>query len=169
MLRSPSVNTIRDLVAQGQSIRAIADELGRARNYLRGTPTPTASPRARRGSKLDRVKLQIRHWIHEDRLLNCQTMRDRLRNQGYIGSLSILKAFVTPLRPPRRGCRPVRRYETKPGEQLQLDWGEFLYEQDGRVQKRSGFTVILSFSRMRFVCFSKRGIAVLPRLLNPGD
>jgi hypothetical protein len=50
----------------------------------------------------------------------------------------------------------VQRYETKPGEQLQFDWGEFHYEQNGRDQKLYGFTAILSYSRMRFVTFVKR-------------
>ena len=158
MLRSQTVITLRDLVAQGQSIRAIADATGIARNtvrkYLRGTPE--AAPRPRRGSKLDPFKEQIRRWIHEDHLLNCPTMLERLVAQGYTGSSSILKAFVTPLRPPRRGRRPVQRYETTPGEQLQIDWGEFLFEQDGRIQKVYGFTAVLGYSRMRFVCFTKR-------------
>lgn len=158
MLRSQTVHTIRDLALQGLSIRTIAQHTGIARNtvrkYLRGTPE--AAPRPRRGTKLDPFKDQIRRWIHEDRLLNCQTMLERLKAAGYTGSISILKAFVTPLRPPRRGKRPVRRYETTPGEQLQLDWGEFLYEQDGHVQKLYGFTAVLSYSRMRFVCFTKR-------------
>jgi transposase len=158
MLRSQTVITIRDLAAQGQSIRAIAEQTGLARNtvrkYLRGTPE--AAPRPRRTSKLTPFTTQIRRWIHEDRLWNCPTMLERLKAQGYTGSLSILKAFVTPLRPPRRGRRPVQRYETKPGEQLQIDWGEFLFEQDGRIQKVYGFTAVLSYSRMRFVCFTKR-------------
>ena len=45
---------------------------------------------------------------------------------GYTGSLSVLKAFVHPLRPPQAGHAPVQRFETKPGEQVQFDWGEFV-------------------------------------------
>jgi transposase len=158
MLRSQTVHTIRDLAAQGQSIRAIAEQTGLARNtirkYLRGTPE--AAPRPRHQSKLDPFKEQIRRWVHEDRLLNCQTMLERLRPLGYTGSSSILKDFVAPLRPPRRGRRPVQRYETKMGEQMQIDWGEFLFKRDGKLQKLYGFTAVLGYSRMRFVCFMKR-------------
>ena len=50
----------------------------------------------------------------------------------------------------------MRRYETTPGEQMQIDWGEFLFEQDDRIQKLYGFTAVLGYSRMRFVCFTKR-------------
>lgn len=158
MLRSHSVNTIRELAAQGQSIRAIAEQTGIARNtvrkYLRGKPV--AAPRPRRSSKLDPFKDQIRRWVHEDRLCNCPTMLERLRTAGYTGSLSVLKAFVTPLRPPRRGRPPVQRYETTPGEQVQIDWGEFLFERDDQPHKLFGFTAVLSYSRMRFICFVKR-------------
>lgn len=158
MLRSNTVHTIRELAAQGHSIRAIATQTGIARNtvrkYLRGTPE--AAPRPRKGSKLDPFKAQIRRWVLEDRLYNCQTMFERLQAQGYAGGISIVKAFVQTLRPPRPKRRPVRRYETAPGEQMQIDWGEFLYEQDGQIRKLFGFTAVLSYSRMRFVCFTKR-------------
>ena len=158
MLRSRTVQTIRDLAAQGKSIRAIVVETGIARNtvrkYLRGTPV--AAPRPLRPSKLDPFKNQIRRWMTEDHLLNCQTMLERLQAQDYTGSITILKDFVQPLRPPRGGRPPVRRYETKPGEQMQLDWGEFLFEQDGQSHKLYGFTAVLSYSRMRFVIFTKR-------------
>jgi transposase len=45
---------------------------------------------------------------------------------------------------------------TKPAEQVQFDWGEFKYEQDGGFRKLYGFTAILCYSRMRFVTFVKR-------------
>ena len=158
MLRSHTMHTIRDLAAQGHSIRTIALETGLARNtvrkYLRGTPE--AAPRPRRPSKLDPFKDQIRTWVLTDRLLNCDTMLERLQARGYTGSVSLLKAFVHPLRPVRPQRKPVQRYETKPGDQLQIDWGEFLYEQQGRIQKLYGFTAVLSYSRMRFTWFTKR-------------
>jgi hypothetical protein len=112
------------MAVRGKPVRAIARELGLARNtvrkYVRG-PTEAAA-RAPRPSKLDPYKAQIRHWIEHDHLYNCQTMYRRLREQGYTGRHSILKDFVHPLRPVvRRHRRPVIRYETGPGEQLQFD------------------------------------------------
>lgn len=63
---------------------------------------------------------------------------------------------MQPLRLPKAGHYPVRRYETRPGEQMQFDWGEFLYLDAGRRRKLFGFTAVLGYSRMRFVHFSKR-------------
>jgi transposase len=91
-----------------------------------------------------------------DHLYNCETMLERLREQGYKGSGTILRVFVHPLRPRNVGHPPVMRYETKPGEQMQYDWGEFQYEQQGHDRKLYGFTAILGYSRMRFITFVKR-------------
>jgi transposase len=162
------MHTIHELAAQGMSLHAIARQLGLARNtvrkYVRGAAVPAARPTKPR--KLDPFKDQIRRWVQQDQLLNCVTMCDRLRVLGYTGGVSQLKAFVQPLRPPKAGHFPVRRYETPPGEQLQFDWGEFRYDQGGSYHKVFGFTAVLSYSRMRFVVFTKRcDVATLIRCL----
>lgn len=158
MIRSGTIHTIHELATQGKSIHAIARELGIARNtvrrYLRGKPE--AVPRPKRGSKLDAFKGVINRWINEDHLLNCEVMLPRLQAMGYSGSSATLRAYVQTLRPHNVGRTNVIRYETKPGEQMQYDWGEFHYEQDGKERKFYGFTAILSYSRMRFVTFVKR-------------
>lgn len=161
MIRSRTVNKIHDLYSQGKSVQDIAIELGIARNtvrkYLRH-PELCAMPRPRpnRRSKLDPFKEQVKKWVEEDHCYNCEAMLPRLLTMGYKGSLTVLKKFVHPLRPPVGGYSPVVRYETKPGEQVQFDWGEYKYEQDGGPHKFYGFTAILCYSRMRFVTFVKR-------------
>lgn len=158
MLRSGIVNTIRELAVQGKPIRTIAKELGLARNtvrkYLRSGVE--ARPRPPRPSKLDPYTEQLRRWVCEDHLYNCETLVRRLQAAGYAGKTTLVKDFVRPLRPRAAGHQPVVRYETKPGEQLQFDWGEFAYEQEGAPRKLFGFTAILSYSRMRYVVFAKR-------------
>jgi transposase len=161
MIRSRTVNTIHELAAQGKSIQDIAITLGLARNtvrkYLRHPElSAMPHPRPNRRSKLDPYKEQIQKWVAEDHCYNCQAMLPRLLEKGYTGSLSVLKAFVHPLRPPAGGHYPVVRYETEPGKQVQFDWGEFKYEREGIPRKLYGFTAILCYSRMRFVTFVKR-------------
>src|SRR3712207_6471335 len=145
MLRSRTVHTIHELVAQGKSIHTIATTLGIARNtvrkYLRGAPPP--QPRAKRPSKLDPFKAHLRRWMAEDHLYNCETMLERLQALGYTGSISILKDFVHPFRPAHAGRRPVRRYKTPAGDQLQFDWAEVTYEHAGAGRKLFGFTAVL--------------------------
>jgi len=161
MIRSRTVNTIHELAAQGKSIQDIAISLGLARNtvrkYLRHPElSAMPHPRPNRRSKLDPFKEQIQKWVAEDHCYNCEMMLPRLLEKGYTGSLSVLKAFVHPLRPPAGGHYPVVRYETEPGKQVQFDWGEFKYEREGVSRKLYGFTAILCYSRMRFVTFVKR-------------
>ena len=100
MKRSGTIHTIHELSAQGKSIHAIARELGIARNtvrrYLRGKPE--AVPRPKRSSILDPHKAQIQRWIQEDHLYNCETMLERLREQGYTGNRTIrrrVRSFVS--------------------------------------------------------------------------
>src|SRR6266851_2223771 len=156
MIRSRTVNTIHELSAQGKSIQDIAITLGIARNtvrkYLRHPElVAMPHPRPNRRSKLDPFKEQIKQWMNEDHCYNCEAMLPRLLALGYTGSLSVLKAFVHPLRPPSGGHYPVVRDETEPGKQVQFDWGEFKYEREGTPRKLYGFTAILCYSRMRFV------------------
>src|SRR5947209_5777112 len=156
MIRSRTVNTIHELAAQGKSIQDIAITLGIARNtvrkYLRHPElVAMPHPRPHRRSKLDPFKEQIKTWMKEDHCYNCEAMLPRLQALGYTGSLSVLKAFVHPLRPAAGGHYPVVRYETEPGKQVQFDWGEFKYEQEGTPRKLYGFTAILSYSRTRLV------------------
>src|SRR6266566_5032284 len=114
MIRSRTVNTIHELATQGKSIQDIAIRLGLARNtvrkYLRH-PELVAMPRPRpnRRSKLDSFKEQVKRWIEEDHCYNCEAMLPRLQAMGYRGSLSVLKAFVHPLRPKNQGHAPVIR------------------------------------------------------------
>src|SRR5258708_29746767 len=164
MMRSGIVNTIHEMASQGKSIQQIAITLGIARNtvrkYLRHPElVALPHPRPNRCSKLDPFKKQVIKWMNEDHCYNCEAMFPRLLELGYTGSLSVLKAFVHPLRPPSQGHAPVQRFETQPGEQVQFDWGEFKYEQDGVAHKLYGFAAILCYSRMRFVTFVKRSDA----------
>ncbi len=160
MLRSQTVLTIHNLHLEGKGVQEIAQELKisrtTVRKYLNHPEAVIPKPRPPRPSKLDPFKEQITKWVTEDHCTNCEVIFARLQQMGYTGGISILKEFVHPLRSQVSGQAPVQRYETKPGEQLQFDWGEFVYEHDGQMRKYYGFTAILGYSRMRFVTFVKR-------------
>lgn len=160
MLRSLTVNTIHDLAAQGKSIQSIAHSLNisrtTVRKYLRNPSAVIPKARPPRPSKLDSFKEQIRKWVREDHCSNCELIFVRIQEKGYTGGISILKAFVQPLRADASGHAPVQRYETKPGEQVQFDWGEVKYEENEVLHKFYVFTAVLGYSRMRFVTFVKR-------------
>jgi transposase len=114
MIRSRTVNTRHELATQGKSIQDISITLGIARNtvrkYLRHPElVAMPHPRPNRCSKLDPFKEQVKKWITQDHCSNCEAMLPRLLEMGYTGSLSVLKAFVHPLRPPGGGHYPIVR------------------------------------------------------------
>jgi len=68
--------------------------------------------------------------------------------------MTIVKDFVRKIRP-KQGVPAVLRYETKPGIQAQVDWGEVgKVEVDGKIKKLYCFSMILGYSRMRYVEFT---------------
>lgn len=148
---------IRVLARQGHSIKTIARELGLSRNtvrkYLRGgTVQPKYRDRPSRPSKLEpfaaylreRVEAARPHWIPATVLLR------EIREQGYVGGISQLKAFLAPLK--RHKIDPLVRFETPPGKQMQVD---FTIIRRGR-EPLKAFVATLGYSRACFVRFSER-------------
>ncbi|NTZ19798.1 transposase, partial [Paenibacillus sp. JMULE4] len=124
MLRSGTVIRIHELQATGKSIRGIVRETGHARNtirkYLRADGIPDPKPRKKKASKLDPYKPLVDRYLAKG-IFNCEVLMRLLKEQGYTGGITILKDYVKPFRPP--GQMPaVQRYETKPGQQAQVDW-----------------------------------------------
>ena len=134
MLGGATVKQLIELSGQHLSIRAIARRLDISRNtvrkYLRAPGVPVAKPRPRRPSKVDPFRAQIRRRLAAG-VENCVVLLRELRAQGYAGSYSILKDYVRPLRL-GRAVKATMRFETKPGEQAQVDFGHFPFLHAGR-------------------------------------
>ncbi|PAV12819.1 integrase, partial [Methanosarcina spelaei] len=76
------------------------------------------------------------------------------KEMGFEGGKTIVKDFVQKVRPEQE-TPAILRYETKPGVQAQVDWGELgTVEVDGKVKKLFCFNMILGYSRMRYVEFT---------------
>lgn len=146
---------------QGMNISQIARELHMSRTtvrkYLKGDPGPDKRWGSKRPSKLDSYKPMINDLMDQG-IYNATVIFDRIKECGYSGQLSILKAYISPLRPAVAKKGDVRRrYESKPGSQVQMDWGICKYiDQKGKERKVSCFVMILGYSRMRYIEFTKR-------------
>ena len=156
MLGGGSVMEIMRLRAAGLSIREIARRTGFARNtvrkYLRKPVVPRYGPRPRRPSKLDPFKPYLQERMAAG-VFNANRLLHELRELGYTGGVTILKDYLKPYRPPRQP-KAVVRVELGPGEQAQVDWGEFAYtDLRGRRRKVYGFVMVLSYSRAMYVEF----------------
>ncbi len=95
------------------------------------------------GSKLDGFKELIDHLLKQG-IYNCQVIFDRLQEFGYKGGISIVKDYVKGKRPPAIKVAPaVKRYESKPGQQAQMDWGIMKYRDlSGEVRKVAVFVIV---------------------------
>lgn len=130
MLKEERVMEIKILHRQGQGIRAIARELGISRNtvraYLRSQNKPVYPQRPSRGSKLDRYKPYIRERLAAADLnwILATVIEREIRAPGYQGSIRLLRYYMAELKPKVKP-EPVVRFETDPGQQMQVDWGFF--------------------------------------------
>jgi transposase len=82
---------------------------------------------------------------------SAQILFQELRRRDYTGSYETVKLFVRPLRTAqRRAALTLRRFETPPGQQSQIDWGTatVLFRQQRRVVHV--FVLTLGFSRRSY-------------------
>ena len=130
MLKEEGVLEIRILHRQGESIRSIARQLGVSRNtvreYMRHDKLPVYGPRPDRVSRLDPYKRYIELRLASARpdWIPATVIERDIREQGYQGSIRSLRYYMTELKPADRP-EPVIRFETQPGQQMQVDWGVF--------------------------------------------
>ncbi len=154
LLRGADVNEIQELKRQGLSISQIAAHTGfnrrTIRKYLAHPGTPRYSARAPRPTKLDPFKPFLEQRLAAG-VWNARVLLRELQAQGYTGGYTGLKDYLQPQRQAARTVA-VRRFETPPGRQAQVDWGELgsLQLPDGSKQALSGFVFTLGHSRALF-------------------
>ena len=136
------------------SLRRIACEVGCAVNTVRSHLAAPGLPRyerqVKRPTKLAPFEAYLRerqsaahpHWIPATVLMR------EIVAQGYCGGSSQLRAFMCTLRP-APSPDPVVRFETPPGQQMQVDWVEFRKGADPLY----AFCATLGFSRLSYVEF----------------
>ena len=82
---------------------------------------------------------------------SAQVLYQELRHGGYQGSYDTVKRLVAPLRAVRlQAERALTRFETPPGLQSQIDWGEARVYFGHRCMKQHLFVLTLGYSRRAF-------------------
>jgi transposase len=107
----------------------------------------------KRGSKLDSYKAYINSRL-EDFDLPATTLLREIKEQGYEGGITIVKEYTREIK--KEKVRTItERFETEPGRQAQIDWGECgTVLIDGLRRKLYVFVLVLGFSRMLFAKFT---------------
>ena len=75
------------------------------------------------------------------------------RPAGYTGSYTTVKKAVRAIKGEKRSLAYIR-FETEPGFQAQVDWGDFqIVEHDGTTRTVFAFIMVLGYSRAMYVEF----------------
>ena len=145
---------IRVLAKHGKGVREIAREVGVSRNivrrYLRDEEASRYKERPARPAKIDPFKDYIRERLAAAApdLIPAKVLFDEIRERGYGGGYTMVKVFVATLKPAPKP-EPVVRFETTPGQQMQVDWATI---RRGR-NRLSVFVATLGWSRAAYVEF----------------
>lgn len=145
--------SIQILHKQGLSQRAIARELGVSRNTVKKHLTapqdkPTYAKRPARATKLDPYKPYIRERIAQASPIHLSgvVILREIKAQGYDGGISRLRQYLVAIRGSKEVV-PTIRFETEPGKQMQIDWGQLR----GGKHPLHAFVAVLGYSRALYV------------------
>lgn len=149
---------IRYMHDKGYSIRQIARTLGihrkTVKNHLKQDSFPQYQKRERKMSVLAPYEQIIKDYLSEDDY-QATWILDRLKKINYTGSYETLKRYVRTIKEQKTRLAYIR-FETEPGLQAQVDWGDFqVLEPDGKTSTIFAFVMVLGYSRSLYVEFVK--------------
>lgn len=153
MISKEELMKIKVLSAQGISQRQIAKRLGISRNtvkrYLQGDyDQPHYATRKSGISKLEAFKPYLHSRIAQASPIHLSgvVLFREIKEQGYSGGISLLRQYLFEYRG-KTLPQPIIRFETKPGQQMQVDWGQMR----GGKNPQHAFVAVLGYSRALFV------------------
>jgi len=158
MLKWEEIFMIKQLKNQGMSLKDIADVVDRdvktIRKYIKANKIPDYKRSSTKPSKLEVLKEYILKRMLKDGCTNSVLIFEKICEKGYKGKLTILRDFMKPYRKSALSMA-VKRFETPPGKQAQVNWGEFKAEHNGKTIKLHCFVMVLGFSRKMYIEFTE--------------
>ncbi|MCK5784477.1 MAG: IS21 family transposase [Desulfobacterales bacterium] len=156
MIDRQTVFEIHRLKNEGLNIQKISEKLQIAwktvQKYLED-PDPPKNV-INRPSKLDPFKEEIERLLAINEDVSAVVIKQRLDEMEFDGGITIVKDYLQTIRK-KNPPQAFIRFESKPGEQIQIDWGHFgSLSYDGTNRKLYVLAVIECHSRMLYVEFT---------------
>lgn len=160
MITKELLMDIRSLAKQGYSVRQIARMTGLHRKTVNKYLTRDSLPvyrKINRSGKLDQFQDLIDGWLSSQDY-QATKIHDLLTGQGYTGGYDTVRRYVKNIKE-QRDRKAYIRFETMPGAQAQVDFGDFQIENaDGTKTTVYCFIMILGYSRHMYIEFIDRCI-----------
>jgi transposase len=158
MINRRTVLEIVQLKEQGFSSRSIARQLQLDRETVTKylvDDRPAKTRRTAKKFKLDPYKEMIAGMIAECCDVKAPVVLQRIKDKGFTGEITIVRDLLRQLRGERSQRQAFIRFETEPGEQVQIDWGHFPPLTYGASRRKLyALAVVEGYSRMLYVYFS---------------
>ncbi len=147
MVKQEEFYLIKAYYDLGLSFKSIGDRLNlhpvTVSNILKG-----GCKEMKKDSKLDDFKSYI-----DDRLklypeLTAVSLLKEITDMGYNGKITIIRNHIGSTRPSKPAG--INYFETEPGEQFQVDWGQGITKIAGQFVAVKYFTFVLGYSRMLY-------------------
>ncbi|MBY3757669.1 IS21 family transposase [Azospirillum formosense] len=163
MVRLGELVMILDLARQGMSVSAIARRTGHDRKTIRkyiakGLEPPAYKPRPPRPTLVGPFESYLRERLQAYPELSTKRLLREIRERGYEGGYTILKAVVRTIRP-KPAPAFERRFETPPGKQAQVDFAFFktTFTDEPEAERVVWlFSMVFGHSRMMWARFVAR-------------
>jgi transposase len=157
-----TMEEVMDILAlhrQGFSKRYIAAKLGIHRDtvtrFIENKGPPQYPHKKDKKSILEPYRQFIDDHLESDNF-RATWLFDRIRHLGYNGGYDTVKIYVRGVKE-RLSRLAFIRFETEPGKQAQVDWGDFqIIESFGATSTVHAFVMLLGFSRAMYVEFVDR-------------
>jgi transposase len=158
MISLEAWTTVRQLHAQGKSIRSICRELQLSRKAVRRALRSPAPPHYRRkppeNAQLVPFLPLIQAMTVDQHLIGSRILNE-IRARGYEGSSAAFYRTWARLRPTQPDPRVTERFETAPGEQCQFDWSPYTILLGGALTRVLVYNTVLGYSRRQFLWASR--------------
>jgi transposase len=156
MLEPEIIQRIRAFAELGWGSKRIAQELCVARNtarrYLRNLHIVGPHQRPQRRSLGAEMAAEAARLLREEAAGNAVVVHRLLGTQGARASVRTVQRVVAPERVALRAAQVASvRFETAPGKQMQIDFGEKRVSIGGEAVKVHFFVAVLGYSRRIFV------------------